>query len=289
MPEKNALWQDLNLLENFTKKNLMTINQKKTEIMKFNFRKSLDFPPIFTIGGPDFLNIVSKTKILGIVLSSDLKWFHHVDFMCQRAMKKTWLLRKLKILDLEFNLLLDFYLKEIRSILEYGVPIWHSGLTRIMSEKIERVQKICVNIILCLPGKNYSYKVCCTLLGIEPLYLRRTELCIRFIQKTVLEPRHSDLFVETEFTYNTRNKNTLKYREFLCRNQRFYNSPLCYLTRLLNSNPIKLWFTRIHINWLFADVIAWTMGTVLVYLYYYTCCAILGWFVPFFTMLVKLF
>ena len=113
-----------------------------------------------------------------------------------------------------------------------------------MSEKIEGVQKICVNIILCLPGKHYSYKVSCTLLGIEPLYLRRTELCIRFIQKTALEPRHSDLFVETEFTYNTRNKNTLKYREFLCRNQRFYNSPLCYLTRLLNSNPIKLWFYK---------------------------------------------
>ena len=218
----------------------MIINQKKTEIMKFNFRKSLDFPPIFNICGSDYLNIVSKTKILGIVLSSDLKWHHHVDFMCQRAMKKTWLLRKLKILDLESHLLLDFYLKEIRSILEYGVPIWHSGLTKKMSKKIERVQKICVNIILCLPGTNYSYEVGCTLLGIEPLYLRRTELCIRFVQKTVAEPRHSDMFVETEFTYNTRNKNTLKYREFACRNQRFYNSPLCYLTRLLNSNPIKL-------------------------------------------------
>ena len=240
IPEKNMLQKDLNLLENFTKRNLMIINQKKTEIMKFNFRKSLDFPPIFTIGGPDYLNIVSKTRLLGFILSFDLKWHQHVDFMCQKAMKKTFLLRKLKILELESNLLLDFYLKEIRSILEYGVPVWHSGLTIKMSEKIERVQKICVSIILCSPGKHISYTVGCTLLGIEPLYMRRTELCVRFIQKTSLEPKHSDMFFETDYTHNTRQKNRQKYKEFSYRSKRFYNSPLCYLTRLLNSNPTKL-------------------------------------------------
>ena len=76
-------------------------------------------------------------------------------------------MRRLKILDLEIDILLDFYLKEIRSILEYGVPVWHSGLSRILSNKIERVQKICVSIILCNnTEKHISYIVGCTLLGI---------------------------------------------------------------------------------------------------------------------------
>ena len=123
----------------------------------------------------------------------------------QKSTKNTWLLRRLKILDLEIDILLDFYLKEIRSILEYGVPVWHSGLSRILSNKIERVQKICVSIILCNnTEKHISYIVGCTLLGIEPLFLRRTELCIRFIQKTSLEPSHSDMFIKKENTYNTR-------------------------------------------------------------------------------------
>ena len=91
----------------------MTINEKKNEIRKFNFRTSLDFPPIFTIDGSAPLRIVKKTKLLGIILSSSLKWAPQVDFMCQRALKKVWLLRKLKILELDTELLLDFYLKEI--------------------------------------------------------------------------------------------------------------------------------------------------------------------------------
>ena len=207
--------------------------------MKFNFRTSWDFPPIFTIGDSDPLKCVTETKILGIILSSDLKWSHHVDFMCKKALKKTWLLRRLKILDLEIDILLDFYLKEIRSILEYGVPVWHSGLSRILSNKIERVQKICVSIILCNnTEKHISYIVGCTLLGIEPLFLRRTELCIRFIQKTSLEPSHSDMFTKRENTYNTR-QNKSMFKELSSRNKRFYDSPLCYLTRLLNSYPVK--------------------------------------------------
>ena len=45
--EHNDLQKDLNSLKKFTEKNLMTINEKKTHIMKFNFRKSLDFPAIY--------------------------------------------------------------------------------------------------------------------------------------------------------------------------------------------------------------------------------------------------
>ena len=43
----NHLQNDLNNLKQFTDRNLMVVNQKKTLIMKFNFHKKLDFPPIF--------------------------------------------------------------------------------------------------------------------------------------------------------------------------------------------------------------------------------------------------
>ena len=41
-PENNELQRDLNTLKKFTERNLMKINEKKTLIMKFNFRKTLD-------------------------------------------------------------------------------------------------------------------------------------------------------------------------------------------------------------------------------------------------------
>ena len=204
--------------------------------MKFNFHKSLDFPPIYNFEDGPSLHIVNQTKILGLMLSDSLNWSAQVEYMLTRASKKIWLLRKMKILKLNTEILVDFYCKEIRAILEYGVAIWNSGLTQKMSGQIERIQKICINIILCDSIGRVSYEVGCTLLNLEPLVYRRHDLCVRFIQKASINPKHSDLFVRN--IQNTRVRKPL-YREFKCRTKRFYNSPLCYLTRLLNCYPIK--------------------------------------------------
>ena len=60
--ESNELQEELNNLKIFTDSNLMTINEKKTQIMCFNFRKSLKFPPIYRIGNGQQLEIVKKPK-----------------------------------------------------------------------------------------------------------------------------------------------------------------------------------------------------------------------------------
>ena len=238
-PLLNELQDDLNKLKDFTDKNLMVINQKKTLIMKFNFRKSYDFPPIFKIGDGPPLDTVAEAKILGIIIQDNLKFSAHVKYMIGRAYRKTWTLRRMKLLNLDIEILTDYYTKEIRSILEYGVAVWHSSLTRVMQKQIERVQKICINIILCNTCRDISYFVGCTILNLEPLHYRREELCVRFIQKASQDPRHTDMFTKNVnmCMCNTRTSK-FKYREFLCRNKRFYDSPLCYLTRLLNLNPI---------------------------------------------------
>ena len=49
--------------------------------------------------------------------------------MINRANKKLWFLRRLKALGADDEDLKDVYVKQIRSILEYGVPVWHSSLT----------------------------------------------------------------------------------------------------------------------------------------------------------------
>ena len=130
-------------LEAFTDQNLMVINQKKTQIMCFNFQTSLKFPPIFYVGDSAPLEIVNETKLLGIILTDDLKWNAHVEFMCNKASKKIRQLCRMKILNLEPEILLDFYLKEVRSILEFGVACWNSGVTWKLGKRIERVEKIC--------------------------------------------------------------------------------------------------------------------------------------------------
>ena len=118
------------------------------------------------------------------------------------------------------------------------MAVWNSGITNKMKEDIERTQKVCVNIILCDTEWEIPYEVGCTLLGIEPLGFRRQDLCTRFIQKTSLDPRHADMFSRNTNPFNTRNVKPI-YKEFNCRTNRFFDSPLCHLTRLLNLNPVR--------------------------------------------------
>ena len=66
----------------------MIINQKKTVIMKFNFRKSYDFPPIFNIGNCPPLDTAAEAKILGIMIQDNLKFTSHVKYMLGRAYRK---------------------------------------------------------------------------------------------------------------------------------------------------------------------------------------------------------
>ena len=88
-PHLNELQQDLDYLKVFTDQNMMTINQKKTNIMCINFRTSLKFPPIFNFDNGPMLGIVRETNLLGIVISDNLKFDAHVQYMLGTANKKS--------------------------------------------------------------------------------------------------------------------------------------------------------------------------------------------------------
>ena len=123
LPANNPMQEQLKDLQNFTATNLMKIKEKKTSIMKFNFSRTNDFPPELAIEGfQNNLQVITQTRLLGVVLSSDLKWSANTDFICTKAIKKMWTLRRMKLLDVEPLLILDVYEKEIRSVLELAVP-----------------------------------------------------------------------------------------------------------------------------------------------------------------------
>ena len=73
--------------------------------------------------------------------------------------------------------------KEVRSVLELVVPVWHSGITRLQAGDIERIQKISFKIKL---GVRYNgYKSACTLFSAQTLEERRIKLCIKFAFKNL--------------------------------------------------------------------------------------------------------
>ena len=114
------------------------------------------------------------------------------------------------------------------------MPAWHSGLTVKQSEDIERGRKVALQIILGVQkDRKASYDMAMVILDIEPLFYRREKLCLSFAKKT-LKSRHSELFKPS--TQNTRNRPM--FYEHKSNKTRCYNSPLNYLTRLLNLNWI---------------------------------------------------
>ena len=203
--------------------------------MKFNFAKNPDFPPEIVINGfKDNLVVITETKLLGVVLTNDLRWFANTEYICSKAYKKMWILRRMKVLDVEPTVICDVYVKEIRSLLELAVPAWHSGLTQQQTADIERVQKVALYIILsdCSTGQcEYTYDMALVILELEPLETRREKLCLSFVKKS-LKSRHSNMFVTNGSQHDTRERP--KYFEPMANTRRYYNSPLNYLTRLLN-------------------------------------------------------
>ena len=188
----NPLQNQLNRLKIFTDRKLLKIKEKKTNIMKFNFSKQLDFPPELTIGGfKNKLEVIQKTKLLGIMVTDDLKWNANTNYICKRAYKRMWTLRQMKRLDIEPYVILDVYIKEIRAVLELAVPAWHSALTKKQTAEIERVQKVACNIILSdskTGCSEFSYDMSLVVLGLEPLGVRRRRLCETFARKSLGTP-----------------------------------------------------------------------------------------------------
>ena len=102
---------------------------------------------------------VLETTLLGVIVSNDLKWVKNTSYICLKVRRKLWILRRLLMLNLDRFEMFDVYAKEIRSILEYAVPVWHSSITKKQSSEIESVQKLSFKIIL---GPAYlSYRNAC--------------------------------------------------------------------------------------------------------------------------------
>ena len=50
--------------------------------------------------------------------------------MVTRAMYKMWLLWRMKLLNLEPDIIFDYYAKEVRPLVEHGVVVWNFGLNK---------------------------------------------------------------------------------------------------------------------------------------------------------------
>ena len=122
---------------------------------------------------------------------------------------------------------------KIRSVLEYAAPEFSSMLTAENISDIERIQKIVFKVILA--DQYQSYDQACQLLNAIPLENRRKQLSLKFALACLKNPKHRHHFKQRISPYYKLRK-IKSFEEPFCHSQRYYLSPVPYLTRLLNEH-----------------------------------------------------
>ena len=192
--------------------------------------------PEFSFSNGANLEVLEETRLLGVVLSSDLRWASNTNPIYNKAMSKMWLLRRMMKLNLEPNIVCDYYIKEIRVLAEQAVAIWNSGLTKGQVNDPEKIQKVALKIIL---GDDYSsYDMACNSFNLKTLSERRLDLCTNFAVQLFKSNRSEQFFSHSNRQVETRHEDPVLVKK--CNTVRCYNAPHNYLARLVNQNKDKL-------------------------------------------------
>ena len=220
----------LNEVDKWTDSKSMKLNTRKTKCMIFNPTRKKQFTTNLTLKG-DPVEIVDHYKSLGIILSNDLKWNLNTAKIVQRANMRMKILHTAAKFTSNISDLKIIYNQFIRSVLEYGSNVWHSGLTKQNRNDIERLQRGAVKIIL---KNNYeTYSKALKLLNMDSLDLRRDKMNLSFAKKCLKIDNMKSLF-PLKNTRDTRKKS--KFIVNKSKSERYKRSSIPVMQNLLNSD-----------------------------------------------------
>ena len=122
------------------------LNESKCKELRISFIKSENTLEPVTINNTN-IEVVPSAKLLGVMISNDLKWNVHVEMICKKVAVSLYFLRQLKRAKVPANDLLSFYTTCIRPVAEYACPVFHTALPQYLSDQLERLQKRALRMI----------------------------------------------------------------------------------------------------------------------------------------------
>ena len=200
IPTENLKSQEwLDWISTWTDNQKMMNNGKKTKSMIFNFTDKYQFSTRLSIAGEP-IEVIVSTRLLGTIITSDLRWEENTAQIVQIANARMELLRRVASFGTSIQDLKNIYILFVRSQLEQSSVVWHSSLTAENRNDLERVQKSAVKVIL--GGKYQSYKKSLDVLDLEKLDSRREYLCLKFAQKCASNEKTKDMFPLNDKLHN---------------------------------------------------------------------------------------
>ena len=179
----------------WTEENKMKLNEKKTTNMLFNFTKDFQFTTDITLKN-EKLETIDKTKLLGTIITKDLKWHENTKYIVKKANQKMRLLHKFSKFTTNKPHLIHIYKSQVRGNLEYCSTVWHSGLSESDAKDIERVQKAAVRIFM---GNKYQgYEQALKSLKLDSLKERRLKMALTFAKRSLKMNNFSKLCIPSK-------------------------------------------------------------------------------------------
>ena len=143
------------------------------------------------------------------------------------------ILTKLKYVGVMTEDLLDIYVLQIRIILEYCTVVWHSRLTAEQITTLERVQRICLKVIL---GDSYiDYGAALEMCNLSTLHRRRQDRCLAFAKKCLKHPLHRRMFPLNKNNINDKYISRETYEVNYASTETYRMSAVPFIQRMLNS------------------------------------------------------
>ena len=232
--EPSKLKDDLDSLSNWTEENMMKLNPTKCKAVYIRIARNPPPPSPLSING-HVLEVVPIAKCLGVIFQVNLGWVSQVTEMTKKGNQRLYLLCKLRQFNLPVEDLLTVYKCFVRPVLEYAAPVWHGGLTNGQRKKIENIQRPATRIIL--GSSYYSYSLSCQVLNLEKLNDRRDALCLKFAKSLYASDEYRHWLPKRRGDVSgrvTRQNNQLV--TLPVHTERYRNSPIPYLTTLLNNS-----------------------------------------------------
>ena len=123
----------------------MKLNPIKCKEMLIYFMNNHNFIVSPNVIGGKSIERIKAFKLLGVYMSNDLKWTHHVENIVKNGHNRLYSLRVLKQCGVPPPSLAKVYTAVFRPALEYAVPVWQN-IPDFLSNKIESI-----------PEKSYAH------------------------------------------------------------------------------------------------------------------------------------
>ena len=204
--------------------------------MLFNFTEKYQFSTRLQLNGKN-VEVIDQTRLLGTIISDDLKWNLNTENIVKKANARMELLRKVAGFGPPLEDLKTVYISFIRSLLEQSATVWHSSLSNENSEDLERVQKSACRIML--QEQYRGYRNALNRLELETLGERRENLCLNFALKCAKNPKTINMFPRKNKQHGMNTRNPDEFKVQFANTERLKNSSILYMQRLLNDHESK--------------------------------------------------